>query len=154
MLEWMRALLTPVIALLGIYIAYLQYRVHRQKIRSEVYERRAGIYRIVVLTMQRVATGMPKEDRELFTNFFSGTAEAPFLFDSDVLHYLQEIKERLIETSEITMAQQDYGFADRTDRETKLARRRENLEWFRTQIRDGHKIFSRYLKLDMKQTTT
>ncbi len=150
----MRALLTPVVALFGIYIAYLQYSVHRQKVRSEVYERRASVFRTVILTMQRVATGMPSDDEELFDQFFSGTAEAPFLFEADVIDYLEEIKKRLIEASLITMQQRDDGFESESDRKAKLAKRREHLSWFRTQIRDGHRVFSRYLSLDMKQTTT
>ena len=153
-LEWMKALMTPVVASLGLSIAYQQYRLHKQKIRSEAYERRAGVFRIVILTMQRVATGMPKDDDVLFRDYFSGTAEAPFLFGEDVLDYLEDMKKRLIDAADITHQHNDGALRDNPERDRILARRRDHLAWFRSQLLDGHKVFSRYLKLDMKRTTT
>ncbi len=153
-LEIIRVLLTAVIAIAGIFIAYQQYKLHRQKVRSELYERRASVYRTVILTLQRVVTGIPKDDRDLFSDFFSGTAEAHFLFDSDVNEYLEEIKKRLIEASMMSMQQRDENFANDTDKKESLAKKREHLSWFRMQIAEAYKVFERYLKLDMKITTT
>jgi len=88
--ETLSALLVPTIAVLGLYIAYQQYRLNKQRLRHETYERRLTVYRSVQRYLSEIlADGKTTNERAL--KFYSETSEAAFLFDDSVQNKIDRI---------------------------------------------------------------
>jgi hypothetical protein len=92
-LDVLKALLTPVIAAIAVYIAYQQYQVNKRKFEFDRYERRIHIYREVRAVLIRVQRDFKPEIAEL-QNFITATAEADFLFGPEIPAYIDEIVKR------------------------------------------------------------
>lgn len=93
LVQIVQALLTPVIALTTVYIAYQQLVTNRQKLTFDKYDRRVRIYEQVTAIIRRV-TGNFKPDVEDFMKFRAATAEADFLYGPEIAAYLDEIVKR------------------------------------------------------------
>jgi len=91
----LQGLLTPVIALLAIYIAWQQWQVNERKYQLDLYERRLRVYQEVVAFLRRVLRDFKPEITELQA-FAASTAEADFIFDPDIPAYLDEIYKRAL----------------------------------------------------------
>ncbi len=89
----LQGLLTPVIALLALYIAWQQWQVNERKYQLDLYERRLHVYQEVAAFLRRVLRDFKPEIAEL-QSFIASTAEADFLFDPDIPAYLDEIYRR------------------------------------------------------------
>ncbi len=92
-LDILKALLTPVIAVIATYIAYQQFKVNKRKFEFDRYERRVQIYREVRAILIRVQRDFNPEISELQT-FITATAEADFLFGPEIPMYIDEIVKR------------------------------------------------------------
>lgn len=89
------ALLVPVIAIVGLYVAYQQYQINKQRLRHETYERRLAVYKSV----QRYLSEILREGKTTYNRahqFNSEASEAAFLFDSSVQDKIDEIYQKSI----------------------------------------------------------
>jgi hypothetical protein len=78
-----------------VIIAVLQWRVADNKLRLDLFDRR---YKVYAATLKFVAASMRDSaavDSHL-NEFNIGTSDAEFLFDADVVNYLQQIRERAV----------------------------------------------------------
>jgi hypothetical protein len=89
------ALLTPVIALTAVYIAYQQYKINKLRLRHELYERRLHVYKAVQSFLSEI---LIKGDVEFArcTQFYADASEATFLFDKYVQKFIDEIYKKAI----------------------------------------------------------
>ncbi|QSV46275.1 hypothetical protein [Geobacter benzoatilyticus] len=90
MIEIFKALLTPTIAVLGIYIAIQQYRLAKEKHRIEIYDRRMKIY-TTVMEFVRNAKRNFTINEDNYYEFDKGIAEAEFLFGKEVVALLEDM---------------------------------------------------------------
>jgi hypothetical protein len=102
-LSWiatLSALLTPIIALIAIYIAYQQYKINQQRLRHETYERRLRVYKAVQKHLSNILrTG--KTSYQECTLFYSDASEAAFLFDNSVMDKIDEIYNKSLDMVEL-----------------------------------------------------
>jgi hypothetical protein len=89
-LQVSQGLLTPVIALTTIYIAWQQLRLNKQKFKADTYERKLRIYQSVV-EMRRLVMKDGKPEVQDILKFGADTAEADFLFPGEISKYINEI---------------------------------------------------------------
>src|SRR5207302_1218674 len=86
--------LTPLIAIITLYIAYQQKEINRLKVRNDdltntlrqrldLYDRRLSVY-LALMDMLRAAHGRPDEKREELYKFHRMVSESYFLFGEDV----------------------------------------------------------------------
>jgi len=95
-IETLSGLLVPLIAMIGVYIAFQQYGINRQRLRHETYERRLAIYKIVQRYLSEIVRdGKVSSDQAL--KFYSEASEAAFLFDASVMARIQLIYDKSIE---------------------------------------------------------
>ena len=95
-IDILSALLTPVIAALGLYIAYQQFSVNKQRLQHETYERRRAVYK----TVQRYLSEIMRDGKTTFDKalqFYQEASEAAFLFDKSVQSKIEEIYEKSID---------------------------------------------------------
>src|SRR5262245_13126353 len=87
---YLSALLTPIVAVFGIYIAWQQWRTARNKLKFELFTRRLAVYeaaRSLLVAPMRLAE---QPLAEVVQRFAGGTAEARWLFDVSVAEYLRK----------------------------------------------------------------
>lgn len=95
-IDVMSALLVPTIAIIGVYIAYQQFRINEQRLRHETYERRLAVYRFVQKYLSEILRdGATTYQRA--SDFYSEASEAAFLFDASVQDKIDKIYEKSID---------------------------------------------------------
>lgn len=83
LVEVFSALLTPAIAIIATYVAWQQWRIQRNRVRVELYDRRLAVYKAVDSFYGEVSTaGTVTYPSALKLRV--DTAEAPFLFGNDI----------------------------------------------------------------------
>jgi hypothetical protein len=91
-IDVLSALLVPAIAIVGVYIAFQQYRNNQQRLRHETYERRLAVYKSVQCYLSEILRdGKTTYERAL--QFNSEASEVAFLFDESVQNRINEIYE-------------------------------------------------------------
>ena len=91
-----KALLTPLIALIALFIAYQQFKMNKLKVKIDVFARRLELYEATrSLLAQIVREG--KIDFENALQYARDTSGARFLVGKDVTEYLKEIHSRCID---------------------------------------------------------
>ena len=90
------ALLVPAIAVFGVFIAYLQYRLNRQRLQHETYDHRMSVFRAIKTHLSEIMrNGTTDFDSAL--KFYHDASEAVFLFDKSVENFIEEIYKKSIE---------------------------------------------------------
>jgi hypothetical protein len=87
---YLAALLTPTIAVFGATIAYRQWRIAQNKLKLDLFERRLVIYEAARGYISSVMTsGKTSQIKEM--EFLSGTRGAKWLFDDEIVNYLNKV---------------------------------------------------------------
>jgi len=145
----LQGLLAPVIGLTTLYIAWQQWKGNERKAVLDRYERRLRIYQQVVAMLRLVCSRFKPEMDEIFA--FSGeTAEADFLFGSEIPEYLKEIYTRSVDLNTANFEYRDimqpvpagYDHNDVVNRMTALKR------WFVAQLPVAKEKFKKYLDIN------
>jgi hypothetical protein len=135
------ALLTPVLAGFGLWIALQQYRLAHDKVRLELFEKRHRVFRAVVaLCAQVVQDGGAKHVDAL--QYLRDTAGADFLFNKEVTDYIDEVYRRSVDLSLRT--EQVAGGADQHHAAAVQAKW-EGVTWFADQLKVARIKFRPYL---------
>ena len=88
-----RALLAPVIAGVVAYIAYQQHKVNRDRLRLGLYDKRFKVFRGLIDLLGYIVTRGDVTNEEL-SHFYTATNEKEFLFNDDILGYLEEFQDK------------------------------------------------------------
>ena len=95
--------LAVLVSVLVAYIAYLQHKVARDRLKHDLYERRFAVYKAA----QRLLTEVFQDadiNYEKLIRYVADTQAAPFLFGEDIFEYLDKIRKktiRLLEASSV-----------------------------------------------------
>lgn len=144
--EWLAALTTPMIAVLGIWIAFQQLRLSRYQFCNDLTEKRLLIFYAMRNLLGAGLKG-PYPDIKEVDEFELAIVEAPFLFGPEIISYLEEMGDKYMAIWLISDQQKDKDFEDRRDEQQKLEKRREYKKWMREQIVQSKKLFKPYLDL-------
>jgi hypothetical protein len=88
-----------------VVIAALQWRVADDKLRLDLFERRCKVYEATLAFVRDSVQDFTHIDQHL--NVFNDeTANAEFLFDANVVNYLQEIRKRAQDKDAIWLSEQ------------------------------------------------
>lgn len=131
LIETLKGLLTPVIAIIAAYIAWQQLNTNRQRNKLDRYDRRFKVYHEVIKflgIMTRDHTNVTTEDRY---NFRWSVHEAYFLFGKDVSKYIDEIYTRTLKITNVDAEPFPY----------------EDLNWFGDQFDVAREKFRKYLDI-------
>ena len=87
---------TLIVGLSVAFIAWQQWKVSHAKLRLDLFDRRYKVFEATRLFLGGIVSAATFDDSQLFT-FYAGTADAEFLFDSEVVEYLAQIRKRAID---------------------------------------------------------
>jgi hypothetical protein len=151
--DLLSALLVPAIAVVGLFIAFQQYRINQQRLRHELYERRLLVYRSV----QKYLSEVIAEGKTSFQKaavFYSEASEASFLFDSSVQELIDRIYEKAIDMAalheKLYPSDGTPGLPVGKERSQVAVENSQIFKWFSKQITESKQLFAR--KMGVKIT--
>ncbi len=142
------ALLTPTVAVLGLYIAWQQLQTNRQKLKSDTYERRLNIYKEV----RRLFGFIVRDATVSFEDigkFQVATAEADFLFGKEIPKLLDELRNHANKLRTWTEAYRDNTQfrPENYNHEEVVNGMHAELKWLVEQMEPTRGQFKKYLQL-------
>jgi hypothetical protein len=133
-------LLTIIIAIFVAFVGYLQFKLANEKFKLDLFEKRFDIYKSVESFLADILREA-NVTIERKTQLYKETQYAIFLFENDIIKYLEEIQKK---ASELYIINKKSLAEKEIDSETEL------LSWFTDQIIGQNpqliEIFSPYLK--------
>lgn len=142
---WLSALTTPFIAVLGVWIAYQQFRLQGYRFRFDVSERRLAIF-FAVRELLEKTLAVRRPDDQAWVKFTVETAGASFLFGPDVTDFLDRLRESYLKVAEVSYIEADGDLADHGNGRL-LEERRNEKQWMREQLKNAERVFRPYLDL-------
>lgn len=137
--------LTPVIAALGLLIAFRQWRTARNKLKLDLYEKRLAVYEAAREAIGKIVTG-GKTTNQIEMEFLVGIRGAKWLFDKKMVKYLNE--KLWYEIIEIGTIQAELEGADPSPEKSRLiARRAEIKKRFNEHLNEIDEKFYPFLSL-------
>jgi hypothetical protein len=135
--------LTPLVAVLAVYIAYRQYRVEHHAAKIELFGRRFDIYQraLKYIYSRCQSDAIP---HEISRDFRAAVVEANFLFGQDVCGALQEISRRGID---IDVAASMIRSSPVEGEMAHVYKMRDHQQWFVQAEPHLSKVFNKYLKV-------
>lgn len=142
------ALLTPVIAAIAVYIAYQQWQTNRRRLELDLYERRLRVYQAVTRFVGKVVRDVSPDFQDL-SELWGSTAEADFLFGSDVRDYLKELTTRAANLRRWNNEYRDNQQVppEGYDHVRVVEGMHQETEWFADQLEKARQLFAKYLNL-------
>lgn len=140
------AALTPLIAIVAIYIAYQQFRTNQMKLRHDLYEKRMSIYRKVYEYLNSIiAYGNVTDEKTI--EFYSQTSESHFLFNDYISDYIKLI---FLNSKELRRVNKfiDGEYECSEDERKKATERDEQLMlWFNDQFDIAKEKFAKVIRI-------
>src|SRR4030042_2233781 len=143
-IDILSALLTPTIAILGIYIAYQQWRTNKNRLKLELFEKRYEIFSSIKKFIANIlSSGLVEQGAGI--QFLRDTKSVVFLFDENIAKLTTEMykmanKLHALEKTEKTHIGEKL--------EKNLDKQDEIKEWFQQQLTNIDVVFKKYLKIE------
>lgn len=139
--------LTPVIAGAMVYIAYRQYKIDRDKLKWNLYEKRMEVFQSLRDLLIDVEIKADISYEEL-NKFLIKVEKGCFLFDSNINDYLSEVRNKcfLLREHRRKLGDSELGRGEKRNRLAK--EEQETLLWLIKQYRKSKELFEEYLKID------
>lgn len=143
----LQGLLTPVIGIVALYIAWQQWNANKLKLALDRYDRRPKVYQNVVVFLRLVQRDFKLEVSDL-QKFSIDTAEADFLFEPEISGYVDEMYKRAWKLWGATKNYRDFNQPPAPpgyDHQKVVAEMHEQEVWFTNQFAAAKQKFRKYL---------
>jgi hypothetical protein len=139
------ALLVPVLACLGLFIAYRQWRTAQNKLKFELFGMRLTIHRASRDFISGILSRGKSSDEEIY-KFLNGTSEAKWVLSSELAEYLdKELYAKAIDLQ--CLSSELEGVPAGEERTDNIKKQREIKNWLTAQHKVIDDKFSTYLTL-------
>ena len=95
-LPTLNGLLTPVIAIVAIYIAIQQYKTGRAQYRLNLYDKRFAVFKATQFFLRDIVKNARVTDDSSAEKFWSAVDDAQFLFKAPVACFMKDLKKEYI----------------------------------------------------------
>jgi hypothetical protein len=136
---------TVIVAIVGAYIAAQQFWLASEKLKLDLFEKRFAVFAAARHFLSRVAqfAGVRMDD---FGQYRTAVAEASFLFEEEVVAFLDEIDRRALHLWAIE--EERKGSEVERTRERLATEVRAELDWLTSQLSMLKPTFEPYLKFE------
>jgi len=144
-----KEMLTPLIAVIAVHIAWQQWRLSEQKFKYDSYERRLKVYEEV----KQIIPILIRDGKDSFDDlikFHRAVSEADFLFNPDIPEYLEEIYKHGVQLQYWAKLYSDSMQSPKEtyDHEKICEGMHTEEEWLRSQFEQAKQKFKGYLKIE------
>jgi len=150
-IELLNSLLTPLIAIIAIYIAYRQYRNDNTRLKFELYEKRLEVYKKLQTFITQVIREGTNIDIGIIHKFHEETFVSSFLFNRNIQEYLEKIYKKSVYMWQLNKKlYPSNGIAGLTvgEERSKVCEEETNiLLWITDQADESIQIFKEYLHI-------
>lgn len=141
----LQALLTPLIALLALYVAWQQWRTNHNKFRLDYFDRRFSIYKAAMQLATEISSQGNVSNDELHS-FSVNTREAEFFFDDEIAGFCRDMHN---EARAIQMGcKKLQGALSEEQRKNSQELLLQRVGWFNKQVDEMPGKFRLFLKVD------
>jgi len=143
-IEILSALLTPTIAILGIYIAYQQWRTNRNRLKLELFNKRYEIFTNIKKFIANIlSSGLVAQGADI--QFLKDTKSVAFLFDDNIANLTNEMYKMANKLHALEKTQK-VGIGEKLEKN--LDKQDEIKDWFLQQLNNIDNVFKKYLKIE------
>lgn len=136
-LDFFAALLPFVLSLVAAYIAFAQYRVNRNKLKFDLFEKR---FKVFIAAKDFIAHNLTSQrpTAEAKLDFIVNTRGAEFLFDSNVKYIIDEIWKKSVDL-------ESYSYDESTA--THARERHASSTWLANKLNSIDDDFIKYMRV-------
>jgi hypothetical protein len=138
--DYLQALLTPAIAVLGFIIAGLQWWTNHSRFKLERFSQRFHIFEATRKFLQNIILKGNLDEQDRIT-FLGETRGSRFLFDKEISNYLDEIHSKAVEIETLTS---ELETPSGDEREQKISQRVNLKKWINAQLKTLEDKFAKY----------
>ncbi|TAN38604.1 MAG: hypothetical protein EPN25_13390 [Nitrospirae bacterium] len=143
-IDILSAMLTPTIAILGIYIAYQQWRTNKKRLQLDLFEKRYAIFINIKKFIANILTsGIVEQGAEI--QFLRDTKSVLFLFDENIANLTSEMYQKANKLNALEKTEKSH-VGDKLEKH--FDKQEEIKEWFEQQLNNIDTIFMKFLKID------
>ena len=145
MATWLTAISqigTLIIGVAVVVVAWQQRQIARHTLRLDLFDRRYKVYEATRKFLSIILREARFEDSQLF-EFYAGTSDAEFLFDSAVVAYLEQLRKRAVHMRTAQRVYEHMPVGDERSRHVQAEH--DDLVWLTDQLTAMSKVFSPYL---------
>ena len=136
-------LLTVLVAIFAVYIAYQQFRLQRERIKLDLFEKRFQVFAASRKLLSIILIDASLDLKDLF-EYRGAVAEATFLFGEDITGYLEEIDKKALRMH--SLHEKLNGIPPGEERSKIVEEKHEALRWLTDQLPELKRRFAPYLK--------
>jgi len=145
--QYFPAVAIPIIAILGLYIAYRQWFTVHNKLKLDLFEMRVSIYDTSTKYIKEIMQGGFVSD-QILMDFLAGTRNAKWLFSDDVVKYLDdELYAKGVDLQCLRSELEGVGAGE--ERSTNIRKQTKIKKWLLSQFTVLDKKFGPHLKLPL-----
>ncbi|MEW8626989.1 MAG: hypothetical protein AB2551_14645 [Candidatus Thiodiazotropha sp.] len=143
--DYLSALLVPIVTILGSIIAFQQWRTNSKRLRHELFDRRYEQFSVVREFLASIMTyGKSKRDEQI--KFISGTRGMRFVFDKEIADYISKTIWHLAVELETLSSELD-GMPVGEERQKNVRRQSEIKKVLYKELEHLEEKFAEYLQL-------
>ena len=117
------------------YVAWQQWRIARHRLRLDLFDRRYKIYDATRKFLSIILREARFDDSQLF-EFYAGTSDAEFLFNSAVVNYLEQVRKRAVNMRTYQRVYEHMPVGDERSRHVQAEH--DDLAWFSPYLSFSH----------------
>jgi hypothetical protein len=152
-IDWFQALLTPLIVIAVVGVAFAQWWTARNRFRLDLFDRRWAVYIAVRDAIGEMFTHSDIS-REAQMRFLTGIRGAAWLFDQHIDKYLrEEVWKRIAHLEGANAVYKAQGRVPEQEWQAAAAKRTEILKWVTDQYEEVDKMFGKFLVVDRHRLT-
>ena len=140
LIDILSALLTPTIAIAAVVIGFLQWHLHRSKLRYELFDRRYGVFNKITTFIKLNIINPSLSDTQCL-EFLQETKGTGFLFSEDAEQFVNELYEKAIDLQTFDAEAKAGNTAEHAKE------RNETKKWFKQQLHTVDSRFRSFLSL-------
>jgi hypothetical protein len=146
--EFSKTMLTPMIAVIAVYIAWQQKKINEQKLNLDLYDRRLKVYEEVRQILSIIMRDAKASYNDLL-KFYRAVSEADFLFGPDITEYIDEIYQHGVQLQRWNSEYRDYTqpTPEGYDHKKVCDGMHTELKWLTNQLMPAKQKFKPYLKI-------
>jgi len=142
--EIFSALLTPVIALFLVWIAWKEYHTNKKTFRLALYDKRHKVFKSL-MSLFSIVVREGKIDIIHLNTYNIETNESDFLFGKEIQEYIDKVRKKAIHLQYLDTMLHKSGLPVGKRRSELAKENSELLRWFGDQYKPARKMFEKYL---------